>query len=434
MATNWPSFHGVSDGHVRLIIQGRQEPEGELGALARGLENPTNQATMNYVYIASMREFLLSRGVSVSGVFLYRFPTYHLVSVNTNNLFPTIAALYQGFVTPAGTSQIELIEPDHQLDVLAPQVRIGTGFSLTRGNSLHPSYLGLLNVAAATRDNADGTGTRVAIIDTGLEPGNVVASYVDVTQAGTPAQADNDGHGTAMVEIIRSVASGAELHAIRVTDCSSVFVWDLLAGVTAAVYDKDAHIVSLSVGCKDLNSPCGICGGRRRSTVCERFFEQIDQNKNSGHDPIIVAATGNDGNNAAFDWPARFPHVLAVGSLNLAKSPSRFSNMATTKSQLAYCMCPGGEVDSAGNTTEYVGEGVDSNLPANANQTHCLGTSPATAYAAGVLALRRHYAERNGLATDSATLLDTADRKAKKDVLPKYSSADHGMGRLIYDP
>src|SRR4051794_17108715 len=193
MATNWPSFRGVSDGHVRLIIQGRRETEGELGTLARGLENPANQATMNYVYIASMREFLLSPGVSVSGVFLYRFPTYHLVSVNTNNLFPTIAALYQGFVTPAGASQIELIEPDHQLDVLAPQVRIGTNFSLTRGNSLHASYRGLLNVAAAAGDNADGTGTRVAIIDTGLEPGNVVASYVDVTQAGTPAQADNDG-------------------------------------------------------------------------------------------------------------------------------------------------------------------------------------------------------------------------------------------------
>ena len=399
----YPAFQKVDCGSARLIVQGRPEKESGRGTLAAALQDQNYQSQLGYVYIASMQNHLASKNVNPSSVF-FNFPTYHLISVRVNDVFSVIGNLYHQFVNPAGVSLIELIEPDLSLDVLSPQVRIGSGFSLTKGKSKHTDYLTDLNVTAAAGDSADGSGVRVAVIDTGLEPGKkTAASYVDLTQAGNPAQADNDGHGTAMVEIVKAVASGAELHVIRVTNSTNVFVWDLLAAMTTAVYDKNAHIVSLSIGCKDLNDTCGICGGQQggRSKVCENFFRQIATNSASGHDPIVVAATGNDGKTFEFDWPARYGTVLAVGSVNHAKEVSSFSNMATVKSQHTYCLCPGGEIDESTNTiTEYVGEGTDGNA-----QTFCLGTSPATAYAAGVLALRRHYSELNHQPTDSAALL-----------------------------
>jgi hypothetical protein len=174
---------------------------------------------------------------------------------------------------------------------------------------------------------------------------------------------------------------------------------------------------------------CG--GGSNRSAVCEKFFDLIAQNaQNSGApDPIILAAVGNDGAGKGFEWPARFPSVVAVGSVTHSKDRSTFSNTGTTKAPTEYCMCPGGEEDQSGKVTEYVGEGTDS----VGNVTYCVGTSPATAYASSVLALLRHCRSKRSLSVTSGRVLDAADQKAKKDI-SSYNAADHGMGRLIYDP
>jgi hypothetical protein len=163
--------------------------------------------------------------------------------------------------------------------------------------------------------------------------------------------------------------------------------------------------------------------------VCESFFDQIAQNGVSGGpDPIILAAVGNDGVSTGFQWPARFNTVVAVGAIKHNKELSSFSNTGTSKPQDVYCMCPGGNTDSANNPTEWVGEGNDAGIT-----THCVGTSPATAYASGILALWKHYRSVNGLATSKNRILDAAQTAAKRDVVG-YKASEHGMGRLIYDP
>jgi hypothetical protein len=422
-------------GVTRLIVQGSPAFEpGVKGALAVALNDPSNQVSLGYKYVAELGQYLLSRNIDViASLTRFKCPTYHLIEVFVPNVYAVIGSLYRQFANPTSADFIELIEPDFALNILGPSVKIGTNFSLTAGASMHNTYLSDLNIAAALKHGVDGSGVRIAILDTGVDPSKVVAGYCDLTQTGSPPQIDNHGHGTAMTEIIAEVAKKAEIHVIRITDSGQLYAWDLLAGVTSAVYAVDAHIVNLSLGCKDLNLACPVCGGQNgnRSTVCERFFDLLTLNAKSvadAPDPIILAAVGNDGTPAGFEWPARYPSVVAVGSVTHGKDPSLFGNTGTTKPSDSYCMCPGGQTDSAGAVVEYVGEGND-----GGNTTYCVGSSPATAYASAILALLRHYRSKNGLSISSTKILDAAATCSKSDIV-NYNSTDHGMGRLIYDP
>lgn len=413
-----------SAGFARLIVQGRGNGERLRAALR------DNAGLLGFVYESSMRDYLADRKVQDLNMPSH-LPAYHLISVPLEAAFPVMAGLLRQFGNPDREDYIELIEPDYLLDLHAPPTRLGTGFSLVAGSSKHGDYLKDLDVPSARTAGIDGSGTRIAILDTGLEAGKAVSRYIDLTAVGVSTQSDNDGHGTAMTEIIRDTASGASLIAIRVTASSHVFVWDLLAGVISAVYAEQADIVSMSIGCKNLSSRCGICGGFQgaRSSVCEKFFELIHlSGRAGGRDPVFVASTGNDGQAHTFDWPARFEHVLAVGSLTHARDVSSFSNNATPKPAHVRCLCPGGEDAATGLSLEYVGEGNDGGAI-----TYCMGTSPATAYAAAILALLRQRFAGAGLPTDSVSLLHQAEKGAMKDVTG-YSSANHGMGRLVYIP
>jgi subtilisin family serine protease len=421
----------VTAGFVRLIVQGKPIVDIESNPLAASLQN--NQSTLGYIYHGELSEYLLRRGVDVRRQLItFKFPCYCLISAPTATATAVTASLYRQFSDPANLDYIEIIEADILLHLLAP-VKVGTNFSLTSGKSMHKTYLADLNVAAAAGANVDGTGVKIAVLDTGIESGKTVSGYHDllVTGGANPTQLDNNGHGTAMTEIIKAVAPQAEVHVIRVSDSGQVYVWDLMAGITTAVYSVDAHILNMSFGCQCLNQPCPYCGGgTNRSTVCEKFLDQMNQLaiNGIGPDPILVAAAGNDGATVGFDWPAHYKYVLAIGSVKHNKDRSRFSNIGTQKPIDLYGMCPGGDTDPNDVATEWVGEGSDGGIP-----TYCVGTSPATAYASGVLALWRHHREKNKKQISSGVLLGAVQNRSKQDV-GGYNSNDHGMGRLIYDP
>ena len=92
----------------------------------------------------------------------------------------------------------------------------------------------------------------------------------------------------------------------------------------------------------------------------------------------FVAATGNDGRNGGFFLPARFSSCIAVGAVDSKGQRSAFSTYGTPHAH--YVMAPGG-VGSAGAATEF---------PLLDSANHYVGTSVASAYASGVLALLRH--------------------------------------------
>ena len=158
----------------------------------------------------------------------------------------------------------------------------------------------------------------------------------------------------------------------------------------------------------------------------ERAIGAVLQGGLSRHESAAGLTSG-------FEWPARFDNVLAIGALTDAKDRSSFSNAGTIKTK--YVMCPGGEWDDAANkATEWVGEGKN-----GITTTHCVGTSPATAYAVALLALyREHYisdlkAKGQVGELSAADLLDKAINNSVQD-LTNYKSDDHGKGRFVYYP
>jgi hypothetical protein len=146
---------------------------------------------------------------------------------------------------------------------------------------------------------------------------------------------------------------------------------------------------------------------------------------------------GNEKQSEEFDWPARYRSTLAVGSVRHNTELSSFSNAATQKTGNGYCLCPGGEWDDQDtNKQEWVGEGTD----ANSNPTHCVGTSPATAYASAVLALYRDYFLKElknagkSQSLSSAELMDEVYKRCDdKNISPSYDPKLHGRGRLVFN-
>src|SRR5262249_31776885 len=157
---------------------------------------------LGFRHLYSMEMYLKDRGISLPPLFTKAFPRYHLVEVPLPNIFNVINGLYRSLGNPGVRARIDSIEPDQQLNVSAPQVRIGTNFSLTAGHSSHARYKSYLKAMSPTTNvgaksvAVDGTGVQIAVIDTGLEPGKPVpASYSDFVIPNAP-QGDVDGHGT----------------------------------------------------------------------------------------------------------------------------------------------------------------------------------------------------------------------------------------------
>jgi hypothetical protein len=439
----------TGDDEVRLIVQGKRFTEygsGSKSPLGQSLQR--RHGVGGYIYNWSMTDYLLDRNIDVgrqlnSG----NYPEYHLITTPSHRMITTINYLRSNFNNPSAMDFIEHIEPDYALTLLAQRLTgstlLGTKFSLSSGASSHSDYLRDLDVVIAHQMGITGQGTVIAILDSGIDPGHPVSGsikgYADMTQAGaTPRREDLHGHGTAMAMIINDVAPGADLQAIRVTNKSFVFLWDLLAGMITAVLHMQANIINLSLGCRSLAHACSQCGGYggSRSIVCNQFFDHVMQTGNSQTDPIILAAAGNDGNATEFDWPASFGSVVAVGAMTHAKSRSSFSTVGQSKilagrnnyaPLLRYILCPGGEIDPAGNPVEWVGEGLDGSAT-----TYCVGTSPATAYASGVFALQRQSIYSLKGLVSSGQVIDKALTDAQQLDIPNYNQPEHGYGRLVF--
>jgi subtilisin family serine protease len=105
---------------------------------------------------------------------------------------------------------------------------------------------------------SDGTGVRVCIVDSGIDPGHPLVGGVERAVApvagedGELVLADDDqgdvgGHGTACAGIIRSLAPGASLTSVRVLGPDlGGSVADLLAGLAWAV-EEGFDVVNLSL-------------------------------------------------------------------------------------------------------------------------------------------------------------------------------------------
>ncbi|OAS14691.1 S8 family serine peptidase [Paenibacillus oryzisoli] len=209
-----------------------------------------------------------------------------------------------------------------------------------------------------------GNGIKIAVLDTG-----VFTAHPDLRIAGgqtfvegTSTFEDDNGHGTHVAGIINASANGfgtegtapdAQVYVLKVLDAKGNGYYSSVIDAIEWCVDNGIQIVSMSFG------------GAEYSEV----LHQVIQEAIAEHGILFVAAAGNNGAGGEMEkYPARYPEVVSVGSVNEAYIRSGFSSTGTELDLMA----PGEQIWSTALNGEY---GIRS------------GTSMAAPYAAGAAAL-----------------------------------------------
>jgi hypothetical protein len=176
--------------------------------------------------------------------------------------------------------------------------------------------------SAPSQGNAANLPTiKVAVVDTGVNSAHpslngVVLPGADFVGA-TDGRIDPDGHGTFVASIIASpandgvgiagVAPGVKILPVRSLDLDGGSFSQIAQGIAWADA-SGADVINLSLG------------GSTNSAVVRSAIERAIANGR-----VVIAATGNEGWGAP-QYPAAYPDVIAVGSVDSLGRPSGFSN------------------------------------------------------------------------------------------------------------
>src|SRR4051794_26068108 len=235
--------------------------------------------------------------------------------------------------------------------------------------------LDMINADAA-HSTSTGSGTVVAVIDTGVLAshedlaGQLVAGHDFIQDDGTPQ--DENGHGTHVTGIvaaaanngkgIEGVAPGAKVMPIRVLDANGEGDADTVAkGIDYAV-DHHADVINLSLGGLPIDPIIG----------SDEKFTAAVQNATS-HGIVVVAAAGND--SVPFcEQPAVTGPLLCVGAVDRR-------GMRTFYSSSGDIVAPGGSAVFGGSDEDILSTYNDGKYDTLA------GTSQAAPHVAGVAAL-----------------------------------------------
>lgn len=232
-----------------------------------------------------------------------------------------------------------------------------------------------------------GSGVTVAVLDTGVDTGAAdltgsVAVGPDYTAgANPPGYQPPHLHGTYICSIIAGHGSGpgraegmlgvapqARILSIRVILDDNEPGFAVYNG-NAAYDDAIANGINYAVahGASVINMSLGSTGGASRS-MREAVANAI------AHGVVIVAAAGNDatasGGFTSYSYPAAFTGVISVAAVGPAGQRASFSD----RNSSVVVAAPGVNIDGAGSGGDYI---IGS------------GTSPASAFVAGVAALIR---------------------------------------------
>ncbi|MCR1785114.1 S8/S53 family peptidase [Nocardioides carbamazepini] len=178
---------------------------------------------------------------------------------------------------------------------------------------------------------ADRDRIRVAVVDTGLwtdavgstatpwlEAGDVLADPSDIEAVDPDAIHPYAGHGTFVAGVISCLApdTRVEVEGVLVHG-GAVYESDIVAQLQEAIDDDDRpQVISISAGTHTRGdfAPLGFQLLGESNKLTERA------------DVLIVAAAGNDASDKPF-WPAAFPWVVSVGSVDPDTCVSDFSNV-----------------------------------------------------------------------------------------------------------
>jgi subtilisin family serine protease len=173
-----------------------------------------------------------------------------------------------------------------------------------------------LGLAEAHR-NGRGSGTVVAVLDTGLDVGHPALAGADVRRGFDLVGGDEPGagwidpgpgHGTAVAALVHLVAPDAGLLPIRVLDQDGRgSLATLILGIELATA-AGVDVINLSLGTD------------AESEVLERVVEDAEE---AGI--VLVAAVGNRGADVE-EYPARYDEVVAVAAVDGTDTAAPFTS------------------------------------------------------------------------------------------------------------
>lgn len=395
-------------------------PSGESGAQAIRHLRETRLGDIHFEYVSALTDRLRDlEGFTPPPRLRHE---YHLVRVPEGQELEAINRILNLYNGKSGYGRIVAAEPNVWARISSPGP-LDTPF--TPGND-HTTYWKMMKLDRVP-STVSGKGVKIAIIDNGIDSSCVSPSlYYDVELSppgpGTPNL--TNGHGNAMATLIKGVAPDAEISAIKSDDSSGdISLWNILTAVHIAALEIKTDIVNMSVGINNIPLTCPHCGASKlvRLLAYDHLLDDIAKISPAANGPpIYVAATGNDRKTSDFDFPASQGQTVAVGSVNAKSYRSDFTNYGTANHKW-HVMAPGGE-KSGNSVTENVGE--------SQNHEKCYGTSPATAYVSGALALLRSETRYRTLNSD--VFLDKVMRDHCDPPPSGSSSLEYGSGLIVY--
>ncbi|WP_375765740.1 S8 family serine peptidase [Archangium gephyra] len=321
----------------------------------------------------------------------------------------------------AADPEVEYAEPDYILRA-----------TWTPNDSLYSSQWHYFETTAginlpAAWDRTNGAGVVVAVVDTGYRPhadlaANLLPGYDFITQ--TTVSNDGDGrdsdardpgdlcptstvpksswHGTHVAGTIGAVtnngtgvagvAYGAKILPVRVLGKCGGYTSDIADGVRWASGNTVTGVPANPTPARVINMSLGGSG-----TCSQTMQDAITAARNKG--TVVVAAAGNDSQDASGFFPANCRGVVAVAAVDRGANRAWFSNYGFTVSLAA----PGDPILSTLN------DGQDA--PGNDSYASYYGTSMAAPHVAGTAALM--LSANPSLAVDTvARLLQSTTRLA----------------------
>ena len=232
----------------------------------------------------------------------------------------------------------------------------------------------------------DGSGTKVAILDTGIDPNHPdVAGRVKKTQNFTddPDAVDHHGHGTHVASTIagsgaasggkyKGVAPGADLYIGKVLNSAGEGSQsEAIAGMQWAV-DQGADVVSMSLGSQD------------PSDGTDPMSQAVNELSESSGTLFVIAAGNTGPGKATVGSPGAAEDALTVGAVDKQDQLASFSSRGPLTDTFAVkpeITAPGVGIVAAR------AAGTSMGTPVDANYTSANGTSMATPHVSGAAAI-----------------------------------------------